>query len=257
MSTSENSIKSPLLNQDRVNSLLPSQNTLNSSKPNQNHFNLPSPSQNTLNSSKPNQNRFFFPLNSQNILNSKPNQNVLNLPSPSQNILNSSKLNQNNFKLPLLNEDSSKPFPLNKYTSNFVKPASSFSHKKDDKVPSKTKDSEDYSDLAKLFDIANGVDTNDANGMMQAQPSNPSQSEGTKLITRNGQQYIATMPEEKPVQMHFYEKPVGLTKEEVHDIRNQVFKQANLYRQRHGCSLLTLNENVNIFIYLYFNLFIN
>lgn len=185
------------------------------------------------------------------------NQSRFNSPTPSQNIFSPRKPDQTRINLPLLSKDNSKPSPLGNYTPNYLRPASSSSNKKDDKVPSQTKDPEDYTDLAKLIDSANGIHTKKPNEVIQASQNNPSLPEGTKLITRNGQQHTVSLPKEIPVQIHSYENPVGLTKDEVRDIRNQVFKYVNLYRRRHGCNALTLNENVNIHNYILIYLFNN
>lgn len=73
--------------------------------------------------------------------------------------------------------------------------------------------------------------------------------EGSKRIGNSNMFYV--MPPEKPIQKHSYEKPLGLTDAEVKDYRNEVLRQTNMYREKHGLNPVTLNEDVSIFFNFY------
>lgn len=187
------------------------------------------------------------------------NQNSFRSPSSNPNISNPLKSNQNRLGSLFgnddikssFNEDSSKPSRLNKYTPNALNSASSLNSDKYNNNQEKTKDPTDYSHLERIFDSVNRMDTNDPNETTQEIQDNSPLPEGTKLVVRDGMQVLATLPEDKPAKARSYVEPLNLSFNEVNDIRKQVFKQANMYRRRHGCTELTLNDNVNIHISIY------
>lgn len=185
------------------------------------------------------------PKSTGNDLKSLSGQNGLN-PLSKQNSLNSPFTpDTNNLKSPtptLSKKLSQKP------SKQFTKPTE---EKDEESSPESNKMSKISSDPMDNFqNIFNGFGGPGLNGI--SPKNNPKNPSGLKRIGNSNSFYV--MPPEKPVEEHSYEAPIGLTEEEAHKIREDVLEWTNFYRRKHNIDTVSLDDNVNIFL---FNLFIH
>jgi hypothetical protein len=80
-------------------------------------------------------------------------------------------------------------------------------------------------------------------GSMRYPTSSPSYDSSNDIS--NGMDSFVNMPQRtKPIN-YPYSKPMGLSEDEVDEIRNKVLQQSNLYRKKYNLVPFTLDDQVN------------